>query len=322
MLQPFLDLRRPHPCPLSHPMGEGNPGLEHPFIEHYGAASVGRLLAHSVLSTRIQKPFGMLTVLSSRGAKQTRSAGFTLIELLVVIAIIAILAGLLLPALSQAKEKGRAASCMNNLRQMAIASRIYSDDNEGRFCYTFQVRGNNVFRKAWFNFLQPYQTTTNLLLCPTKSRDFLKLFQIYPSELADKALSNYAMNFRLGGCDWPGVWDDKTWPPRNYTSVRYPSISVHLTDGGTRPVNTTDPNRCVTPDSPEKPGCWIVHDPANDASCTGCVTSPDDPNWGGPHLRHNDRSEVLFADTHVEALKASRWYWAGTPWLKPDVGGQ
>jgi prepilin-type N-terminal cleavage/methylation domain-containing protein/prepilin-type processing-associated H-X9-DG protein len=250
------------------------------------------------------------------------SPGFTLIELLVVIAIIAILASLLLPALSRAKEKGLATSCTNNLRQMAIATRLYAEENEGRFCYTFQVRGANVFRKAWFNFLQPYQTVTNLILCPTQTREFVKLYALYPSDLVDKAISNYSMNFRLGGCDWPGTWDERTWPPRNYATVRSPSMLVHLTDGGTRPINTPDPAKCVTPQSPEKPGCWIVHDPANDAPCTGCVTSPGDPNWGGPQLRHSGRSVVLFADSHTERLKSSRWYWAGTPWLKPELGGQ
>ncbi len=256
-----------------------------------------------------------------RRALDPSAGGFTLIELLVVIAIIAILAGMLLPALSKAKAKAKSVSCISSLKQMGIATKLYADDNEGKFPHTFQVRGANVLRKAWFNFIQPYTQTTNLLLCPTRTKKFKEVVNNYPSDQQDKAVSNYAMNFRLGGCDWPGTWDIKDWPQTKDTSIRNPASTVHLTDGGSRPINTKDPFKSVTTASVEKAGCWIVHDPANDAPCSGCVTSAGDPNWGGPHLRHNARSNVLFADSHVEAMRSSQWYWAGTPWLIPDQGG-
>jgi prepilin-type N-terminal cleavage/methylation domain-containing protein/prepilin-type processing-associated H-X9-DG protein len=67
----------------------------------------------------------------------SRRSAFTLIELLVVIAVIAILMAILMPALSRAREQGKRAACLNNVKQMALAWNLYADDNDGKM-----VNGN------------------------------------------------------------------------------------------------------------------------------------------------------------------------------------
>ena len=170
-------------------------------------------------------------------------SGFTLIELLVVIAIIAILAALLLPALAKAKEQGRSARCLSNLRQLALSSTLYADESEqalpwsvrhwtapsrpgGAFNYTDPTAANfriNVYWLLW-NYAGK---NDGLWQCPSAVEDKAT------TVIGDKSpLIGYMANmFTIGVTVSPlGLGTDIS--PKHLPSLLNPSRAKLFTDIG------------------------------------------------------------------------------------------
>ena len=122
--------------------------------------------------------------------KPDRRPGFTLIELLVVIAIIAILAAMLLPALSRAKESASRTKCLSNLKELEVSLKIYVDENRNL------LPPHSVIIR-WPTKLQDIYRNTNLLACPTDLRRGIPPGNIgatSPAYFADNAWRSYIMN--------------------------------------------------------------------------------------------------------------------------------